>query len=40
MINNLQLDLDIKIMSKLSKIDRFDASWAYIEKRAGSTLMQ
>lgn len=39
-INNLQLDLDMKIMSELSKIDRFDASWSSIEKREGSTLMQ
>jgi hypothetical protein len=39
-INNLQLDLGMKIMSELSKIDRFDASWSNIEKREGSTLMQ
>ena len=39
-INNLQLDLDMKIMSELSKIDRFDASWSNIEKRESSTLMQ
>lgn len=39
-INNLQLDLGMKIMSELSKIDRFDASWSSIEKREGSTLMQ
>ena len=39
-INNLQLDLDMKIMSELSKIDRFDATWSSIEKREGSTLMQ
>lgn len=40
MINNLQLDLDMKIMSALSKIDRFDASWSSIEKREGATLKQ
>ena len=39
-INKLQLDLGMNIMSELSKIDRFDASWSYIEKREGSTLMQ
>jgi len=39
-INNLQLDLGMKIMSELSKIDRFDATWSNIEKREGSTLMQ
>ena len=39
-INSLQLDLDMKIMSEFSKIDRFDASWSSIEKREGSTLMQ
>ena len=39
-IHNLQLDLGMKIMSELSKIDRFDASWSSIEKREGSTLMQ
>jgi hypothetical protein len=27
-INNLQLDLGMKIVSELSKIDRFDASWS------------
>ena len=40
MINNLQLDIDMKIMSALSKIDRFDASWSSIEKREGATLKQ
>lgn len=39
-INNLHLDLDMKIMSDLSKIDRFDASWSSIEKREGATLKQ
>ena len=39
-INNLQLDLGMKIISELSKIDRFDATWSSIEKREGSTLMQ
>jgi len=31
-INKLLIDLDMKIMSDLSKIDRFDASWLIIEK--------
>jgi hypothetical protein len=39
-INNLKLDLGMKIMSELSKNDRFDASWSSIEKREGSTLLQ
>lgn len=39
-INNLKLDLGMKIVSELSKIDRFDASWSSIEKREGATLKQ
>lgn len=39
-INNLHLTLGMKMMSELSKIDRFDARWSTIEKRAGSTLKQ
>lgn len=39
-INNLQLDLDMNIMSELSKIDRFDATWSRIEQREGITLKQ
>jgi Fic family protein len=39
-INNLELDLSMKIMSELSTIDRFDARWASIEIREGSTLKQ
>ena len=39
-INDLELDLGMKLMSELSKIDRFDATWSSIEKREGSTLMQ
>lgn len=34
------LDLDMKLMTELSKIDRFDASWASIEKREGASLKQ
>lgn len=40
LINNLRLDLDMKMMSELSKIDRFDATWSSIEKRERSKLMQ
>ena len=39
-INNLQLDIGMKIMSELSKIDRFDATWISVEKREGPTLKQ
>ena len=39
-INNLHLDLGMKIVSELSKIDRFDASWSSIEKREAAILMQ
>ena len=39
-IKKLQLDLGMKLMSDISKIDRFDATWSSIEKREGSTLMQ
>lgn len=39
-INNLQLDLSMKILSELSKIDRFDATWSSIEKKEGSKLIQ
>ncbi len=40
LINNLRLDLDMKMISELSKIDRFDATWSSIEKRERSKLMQ
>jgi Fic family protein len=39
-IHTLKLELGMKLMSDLSKIDRFDASWASIEKREGSSLKQ
>lgn len=39
-IHTLKLDLDMKLMTELSKIDRFDASWTTIEKREGATLKQ
>jgi len=39
-IHTLNLDLGMKLMTELSKIDRFDASWASIEKREGASLKQ
>lgn len=39
-IHTLMLDLDMKLMTELSKIERFDASWASIEKREGASLKQ
>ena len=39
-IHTFSLDLDMKLMTELSKIDRFDASWATIEKREGHSLKQ
>jgi Fic family protein len=39
-IHTLKLDLGMKLMTELSKIDRFDASWASIEKREGAVLKQ
>ncbi|MFM8449049.1 MAG: Fic family protein, partial [Haliscomenobacter sp.] len=40
MIHTLKLDLGMKLLTDLSKIDRFDASWASIEKREGASLKQ
>ena len=39
-INNLQLDLDMALVSGIAKIDRFDAAWANLEKREGDSLKQ
>jgi len=39
-IHTLKLDLGMKFMTELSKIERFDASWATIEKREGDSLKQ
>ena len=39
-IHTWMLDLDMKLMTELSKIDRFDATWASIEKREGASLKQ
>lgn len=40
LIHTLKLDLSMKLMTELSKIDRFDASWSTIEKREGASLKQ
>ena len=39
-VHNLQIDLDWKLISIISQIDRFDASWATIEKKEGQSLKQ
>ena len=39
-IHTLKLDLGMKLMTELSKIDRFAASWASIEKSKGASLKQ
>jgi Fic family protein len=39
-IHTLKLDLGMKLMTELSLIDRFDASWATIEKREAASLKQ
>lgn len=39
-IHTFHLDLTMKLMNEISKVDRFDASWAQIEKREGQTLKQ
>ena len=39
-IYTFYLTLTMKLMNEISKVDRFDASWAQIEKREGQTLKQ
>lgn len=39
-INHLKLDIDMGLMTQLSNLDRFDASWNSIEKREGASLKQ
>ncbi len=39
-IHTFRLDINMKLLSELSKIDRFDASWSAIEKREGTSLNQ
>jgi len=40
LIHTLKLDLGMKLMTELNKIDRFDASWVSIEKREAASLKQ
>lgn len=39
-VHTLKVKLDMKLLSDLNKIERFDASWTAIEKREGSSLRQ
>lgn len=39
-IHTVELDLHMKLITDLSRIDRFDATWAGIEKREGARLQQ
>jgi len=39
-IHSLFVELDMKLIGELSKVDRFDASWSAIEKKEGITLKQ
>jgi Fic family protein len=39
-IHTLYVELDMKLMGELSKVDRFEASWSAIEKKEGITLKQ
>jgi len=39
-IHTFSLELTMKLMNEISKVDRFDATWTSIEKREGQTLKQ
>lgn len=39
-VHSLRLQLEWKLINIISKIDRFDASWASVEKREGQSLKQ
>ncbi|MFC2080810.1 Fic family protein [Bacteroidota bacterium] len=39
-VYTFKIDLDWKLISDISRIDRFDASWSSIEKREGQSLKQ
>ena len=39
-VYNLKIEIDWKLISIISQIDRFDASWATIEKKEGQSLKQ
>ena len=37
-VHNLNIKIDWKLISIISKIDRFDAEWSSIEKKEGQSL--
>jgi Fic family protein len=39
-VYNLKVDIDWKLISIISQVDRFDASWTTIEKKEGQSLKQ
>ena len=39
-VHTLELDLNWKLISLISDIDRFDAAWQAIERREGHTLKE
>lgn len=39
-IHTLNLDLSMKLMNEISRLDRFDAEWTGIERREGASLKQ
>lgn len=39
-VHTFQISIDWDLISLISVIDRFDASWASIERREGQTLKQ
>ena len=39
-VHSFNILIDWKLISEISTIDRFDASWASIEKREGESLKQ
>ena len=39
-VHTFSLELTMKLMNEMSKVDRFDATWSQIEKREGQTLKQ
>ena len=39
-VYNFKVDIDWELISAISQLDRFDASWSTIEKREGQSLKQ
>jgi len=39
-VHTLNIEIDWKLISVISKIDRFDAEWTSIEKKEGQSLKQ